>query len=218
MKKLTEIQNELKCEKSHYNAFGKYKYRSCEDILEAVKPLLKKHDCTLTITDEVKEVGGLTFIEATATITEIHGQPNATSLEYISVSAQAGIDPNRKGMDIAQSFGSSSSYARKYALNGLFLIDDTKDADATNDHGKTQETKPQQAPVKPQPKPTVAKSATVPKAERIIVTEGDENFLKIVKGVSTGKATLQQALDKFNISEVVEASLKEKIQSLAEIV
>lgn len=211
MKKLTEIQNELKAPKNQYNAFGKYKYRSCEDILEAVKPLLKKHDCTLTITDEVKEVGGLTFIEATATITEIHGQPNATSLEYISVSAQAGIDPNRKGMDIAQSFGSSSSYARKYALNGLFLIDDTKDADATNDHGKTQETKPQQAPVKQATKPT-------PKAERIIVIEGDENYMKIVKGVSTGKATLQQALDKFNISEQVEISLKEKIHSLAEIV
>ena len=133
MKKLTEIQNELKAPKNQYNAFGKYKYRSCEDILEAVKPLLKKHDCTLTITDEVRRVGGIVFIEAIATITDSEGGQVAK--------AQAGIDPNRKGMDIAQSFGSSSSYARKYALNGLFLIDDTKDADATNDHG--QQTKPQ---------------------------------------------------------------------------
>ena len=198
MKKLTAIQNELKAPKNQYNSFGKYKYRSCEDILEAVKPLLKKHDCTLTITDGVLEVGSLVFIDATATIS--NGE------ESISVRAQAGIDPNRKGMDIAQSFGSSSSYARKYALNGLFLIDDTKDADATNDHGKTQTAQPK------------AQTAPTPKAERIIVTEGDENFMKIVQGVASGKATLKQALDKFNISEQVEASIKEKIQALAEIV
>jgi len=128
MKALTEIQNELKAPKNQYNSFGKYKYRSCEDILEAVKPLLKKHNCNLTLTDSVFEVGGLVFIQAIATII---GQDDT-----IEVKSQAGIDPNRKGMDIAQSFGSSSSYARKYALNGLFLIDDTKDADATNDHGK----------------------------------------------------------------------------------
>ena len=127
MKKLIEIQSELKAPKNQRNNFGKYNYRSCEDILEAVKPLLKKHDCTLTITDEIKEVGGLVFVEAIATIIDKDGQ-------FKTVKAQAGIDANRKGMDIAQSFGSSSSYARKYALNGLFLIDDTKDADATNEH------------------------------------------------------------------------------------
>ena len=199
MKKLTAIQNELKAPKNQYNSFGKYKYRSCEDILEAVKPLLKKHDCTLTITDEVIEVGGMVFIEAQCVL--LSGD------DEVMVRAQAGIDPNRKGMDIAQSFGSSSSYARKYALNGLFLIDDTKDADATNDHGKTQTTQPKTQTAPP-----------TPKAERIIVTEGDENFMKIVQGVASGKATLKQALDKFNISEQVEASLKEKIQALAEIV
>lgn len=202
MKKLTEIQNELKAPKNQYNSFGKYKYRSCEDILEAVKPLLKKHGCTLTITDGVLEVGSLVFIDATATIS------NGT--ESVSVRAQAGIDPNRKGMDIAQSFGSSSSYARKYALNGLFLIDDTKDADATNDHGKGANSKPSTpSNSKPTPKPE-------PKSQRVIVTEGDENYLKIIKGVASGKATLQQALDKFNISEDVEASLKEKITALAD--
>ena len=199
MKKLTAIQNELKAPKNQYNSFGKYKYRSCEDILEAVKPLLKKHDCTLTITDEVIEVGGMVFIEAQCVL--LSGD------DEVIVRAQAGIDPNRKGMDIAQSFGSSSSYARKYALNGLFLIDDTKDADATNDHGKAQT-----APVQKQTAPPT------PKAERIIVTEGDENFMKIVQGVASGKATLKQALDKFNISEQVEVSIKQKIQALAEIV
>jgi len=123
---LIKIQNELKAPKNQRNNFGKYNYRSCEDILEAVKPLLDKYDATLLITDEIKEVGGITFVEAKAEI--------RIGKDLHNVRAQAGIDINRKGMDIAQSFGSSSSYARKYALNGLFLIDDTKDADATNDH------------------------------------------------------------------------------------
>ena len=124
--KLVKIQNELKAPKNQFNAFGKYKYRNQEDILEAVKPLLYKHGLSLTITDQIHEVGGLIYVQAEAVITD--GE------NYVSTTAQAGIDPNRKGMDIAQSFGSSSSYARKYALNGLFLIDDTKDADSTNTH------------------------------------------------------------------------------------
>ena len=128
MEKLRLIQNELKAPKNQRNNFGKYNYRSCEDILEAVKPLLSKHKCTLTISDEIKELGNILFVEAIAIISDGENQ--------VHVKAQAGIDPNRKGMDIAQSFGSSSSYARKYSLNGLFLIDDTKDADATNTHGK----------------------------------------------------------------------------------
>ena len=126
MQKLTLIQNELKAPKDKFNSFGKYNYRSCESIMEALKPLLLKHQCSLTISDEVRESGGIVFIESTATITHLQ--------ESVRVEAQAGIDPNRKGMDIAQCFGSSSSYSRKYALSGLFLIDDSKDADATNDH------------------------------------------------------------------------------------
>jgi hypothetical protein len=126
MKELIAIQAELKAPKNQFNAFGKYKYRSCEDILEALKPLLLKYECTLTIEDEVKEVGGIVFIESTAAIQK--------DMEGRAVTAQAGIDINRKGMDVAQCFGASSSYSRKYALNGLFLIDDTKDPDATNDH------------------------------------------------------------------------------------
>jgi len=122
--RLSEIQRELKAPKNQFNAFGKYKYRSCEDILEGVKPLL--NGLVLTLDDEIKEMLGHMYIESTAAITD--GQ------SVISVKAQAGLDPNRKGMDIAQCFGSSSSYARKYALNGLLLTDDTKDADCTNDH------------------------------------------------------------------------------------
>lgn len=122
MKELIKIQSELKAPKNQRNNFGKYNYRSCEDILEALKPLLDKHDCQLTLTDEIKEISTLIYVEATAII--------QCKTEHVTVKAQAGIDPNRKGMDIAQSFGSSSSYARKYALNGLFLIDDTKDSDS----------------------------------------------------------------------------------------
>ena len=130
MESLKHIQGELKANKSQFNSFGKYYYRSCEDILEALKPLLKTYNCTLTISDEVKEVGGLVFIESKASIIDNE------SKEETFVTAQAGIDVNRKGMDVSQCYGSSSSYARKYALNGLFLIDDTKDSDSTNDHNK----------------------------------------------------------------------------------
>lgn len=122
MKELISIQAELKAPKGQYNTFGKYKYRSCEDILEALKPLLLQYKCLLTISDNIKEVGSIVMVEATATITNTDGVS-------LSVAASAGIDVNRKGMDVSQTFGASSSYARKYALNGLFLIDDTKDAD-----------------------------------------------------------------------------------------
>ena len=126
MDKLIKIQNDLKCKKDQYNKFGNYYYRTAESILESVKPLLRRHQCCLTIWDEVKEICGIPYIQATAEIFD--GETT------FKVTAQAGIDINQKGMSIAQCFGASSSYARKYALNGLFLIDDTKDADATNTH------------------------------------------------------------------------------------
>lgn len=126
--KLLAIQQELKAPKNQYNAFGKYNYRSCEDILEAVKPLLAKNNVTLTISDEIKEVAGIPFVEASVTLSDKDSS--------VITTASAGIDIDKKGMDVSQTFGAASSYARKYALNGMFLIDDTKDADATNDHQK----------------------------------------------------------------------------------
>ena len=129
--KLQAIQAELKAPKSQYNSFGKYKYRSCEDILEAVKPLLQQQGCVLTISDEVQQVGERYYIVARATITD--GQ------ESVSVTAAAREEESKKGMDASQISGTASSYARKYALNGLFCIDDTKDADAINTHGKKEE-------------------------------------------------------------------------------
>lgn len=128
--RLIHIQGELKAPKSQENKFGGYKYRSCEDILEAVKPLLKKEKVTLTISDDIIEVGGRVYVKATATLSD--GE------DTISTSAFAREAETKKGMDDSQITGSASSYARKYALNGLFAIDDTKDADATNTHGKGQ--------------------------------------------------------------------------------
>jgi len=126
--KLNLIQSELKAPKNQRNTFGNYNYRSAEDILEAVKPLLKKYDCLMTISDTIVEVGGRIYVKATVDFQD--GEKS------VSVSAFAREEEAKKGMDAAQITGSASSYARKYALNGLFLIDDTKDPDATNDHGK----------------------------------------------------------------------------------
>ena len=129
--RLINVQSRLKANKSQYNSFGKYSYRNQEDILESVKPLLAENGLIMTISDEIIGdgfEGNMLIVKSTVTVSD--GEKS------IQVSACAGIDPNRKGMDIAQSFGSSSSYARKYALGGMFLIDDTKDADSTNTHGK----------------------------------------------------------------------------------
>ena len=180
MEALRKIQSELKAPKSQFNSFGKYKYRNCEDVLEALKPLLAKHKCTLNITDEVKELAGLVFVEATAPISD--------GKLVIMSKAQAGIDPSRKGMDIAQSFGSSSSYARKYALNGLFLIDDTKDADATNDH----QTK---APIK-KAKPRLAPNTS--------------EYRKVFDGLRNG-FTMEQVKTKYTLSKQVESQLQKEL-------
>lgn len=127
MSKLTDIQKRLKAPKSNFNSFGKYNYRSCEDILEAVKPLLD--DCTLYLSDEVVEIGGRIYVKATATFSD--------GKTEVKVSAFAREADSKKGMDESQVTGTASSYARKYALNGLFLIDDTKDAD-TDEYAKAQ--------------------------------------------------------------------------------
>jgi hypothetical protein len=127
LERLALIQKELKAPKSQFNQFGKYKYRNCEDIFEAVKPLLAE-DCVLTLSDEVVFIGNRFYIKATAKI--------FNGAEDLAVSAFAREEESKKGMDGAQVSGAASSYARKYALNGLFLIDDTKDADTTNQHGK----------------------------------------------------------------------------------
>ncbi len=130
--KLQGIQSSLKAPKGQTNKFGGYRYRSAEDILTAVKPLLAEWQCSLVITDEMVEVGGRVYVKATVVLAS-----TLEGSEYsINVSAFAREAEAKKGMDDAQITGSASSYARKYALNGLFAIDDTKDPDATNTHGK----------------------------------------------------------------------------------
>lgn len=131
--KLTLIQNELKAPKNSYNSFGKYKYRSCEDILEGLKPVLKKHKATLTLSDEITQIGDRYYVKVTATFTDAEDGTTITNTAYARES------DDKKGMDASQVTGATSSYARKYALNGLFLIDDTKDADT--DEYQNQQTK-----------------------------------------------------------------------------
>lgn len=136
---LINVQVELKAPKGQYNSFGKYKYRSCEDILEAVKPLLAKYKLLLTLSDEPVAVGNRVYIKATATLTD--GKETITTYGF------AREQETKKGMDESQITGTASSYARKYALDGLFLIDDTKDADATNtgETSKPKQTEAQKA-------------------------------------------------------------------------
>jgi len=139
--KLMKVQAELKAPKGQYNSFGKYKYRSCEDILEAVKPLNAKHGVVLTVGDEVVEISNRFYVKATATLVDIE------SGEKVTNTALAREDDAKKGMDGSQITGTASSYARKYCLNGLYCIDDTKDAD-TDEYRAQQEHKPQES--KPQ--------------------------------------------------------------------
>lgn len=136
--KLSNIQNELKCNKNQYNDFGKYKYRSCEDILESVKPLLEKYKVTIILTDKLEQIGERYYIRAKAILIDTETNNSIENTAY------AREEETKKGMDGSQITGTSSSYARKYALNGLLLIDDTKDADTDefvkeNNKGKTKE-------------------------------------------------------------------------------
>ena len=176
-KSLIKVQSELKAPKGQRNKFGNYNYRSAEDILEAVKPLLAANGLTMQISDSVAEVAGIPYIESMVVVSD--GETDRV------VTAQAGIDPNRKGMDIAQCFGASSSYARKYALNGMFLIDDTKDPDATNDHGK--------GPAQSAPQSTPA-----------LLPLTDEIKAKMISAVADGKRdAVENALGKYKITAKV---------------
>lgn len=131
--KVQKVQEELKAPKNQFNKFGNYAYRSCEDIYNAVKPLLAKYGLYLTVSDELVTVGERYYIKATATL------GNIDDMSFIHNVAYAREEETKKGMDGSQITGASSSYARKYALNGLFLIDDVRDSDVTNTHGKVYE-------------------------------------------------------------------------------
>jgi hypothetical protein len=177
--KLISIQSELKAPKNQFNSFGKYKYRSLEDIQEAIKPLLTKHKLVMNFNDEIKEIGGVLFVESSCILSD-------GKAEQIT-KAQAGIDPSKKGMDLSQCFGSSSSYARKYSAGAMFLIDDTKDADATNKHDKT---------------PTPVQKAPVKKSLN------DNQFIRLMGAINNGKMTVDKAIKDFALTSKQITDLK----------
>ena len=192
MEKLVKLQAELKSPKNQHNKFGGYKYRNCEDILEAVKPLLDKHGLVLNITDSIGELCGIPYTEATASIFD----PKKPDI-VISSKAQAGIDPNQKGMSLGQCFGASSSYARKYALNGLLLIDDNKDPDVTNNHSKTT----------PRKTTTVEQKA----GDKKKVIAGTSEYNKLLEWIKTPKGSIEKALEMYDIDKATENIIRKSI-------
>lgn len=154
MIELQKIQRKLNVPKSLFNSFGNFKYRSAEQIFEAVKPLLEEQKCFLTLSDEIIFVGDRFYVKATATITNSQGQS-------VSTSALAREALSKKGSDDAQITGAASSYARKYALGGLFLIDDGQDPDSQDNSGKTAAPAAPSAPKTPIPR-AAAKAAEIP--------------------------------------------------------
>lgn len=178
MKELIEIQSELKAPKNQFNKFGNYSYRSCEDILEAVKPLLKKHKCFLTVSDDIIEIGNSIFLKAIATL--------KNEKDEVNVTAFAKHPEQQKGMSDSQITGSSSSYARKYALNGLFLIDDTKDHDTPEDKVEKEERAEDSKPW---------------------LNKTDKDFEAIKKAIQSGQRTMAQLRGKYKVSKEVEGLL-----------
>ena len=184
---LFNIQQELKAPKGQHNDYGGYNYRSCEDILEAVKPLLKANNCVLIIDDKLEIIGERYYIKATATLKYLEDG------DYISNSAYAREPAEKKGADLSQITGACSSYARKYALNGLFCIDDVKDADATNEHGKGDTTKP---------KPKKASTKQIELINKLV--EDKEAMLTYYKVEKVEDLTLEQA------SQIISSKTKKR--------
>lgn len=178
--KLATIQTELKAKKSSYNSFGKYYFRKAEDILEATKPFLLKHGVTVTLNEELIMTDPVPTIKSTATISDGKDSINATAV--------VGVDLNQKGMQTAQQFGAASSYGKKYALGNLFLIDDTEDADATNDHGKKSNVVNK---IKQAAKPNIT-AEQLKKAEEYVLAGGE------VKAIETKYKLTVEQINKLN--------------------
>ena len=191
--KLLLIQAALKCPKNQTNKFGGYNYRSCEDILEAVKPLLYETKATLTISDNIVAVGDRIYVEATATLRD------AETWEIIEQNvAFAREEETQKWMQASQLTWATSSYARKYALNGLFLLDDVKDADATNDHWKAVKTEKKSEPKEDNPQWWFQKAVSNTKFMAQCLDEDD--FIGKIK-------------NKYTVDDIVESQLREAYQN-----
>ena len=183
----SNIQHELKAPKGQYNSFAKYHFRSCEDILEAVKPLLHKYKVTLNLNDEIVLIGDRYYVKATATLS------NGT--ESTSSSAYAREQDEKKGLDASQITGTASSYARKYALNGLFCIDDTKDADT--DEYANQNKKSGPAPL------------SAPKSNKEMMHQGHAKWQAMLDSILAGKTTLEKVKEKYCFPDADEIAAKE---------
>lgn len=205
MNDLAKIQSEIKVPKGQFNKFGNYKYRSCEDIVEAAKPILNKYGFYLVLTDEIVNIGGRNYIKASAIISRMQSEI-AVSPEIYSTTAYAREEETKKGMDAAQITGAASSYARKYALNGLFAIDDTKDPDATNTHDE--------------PIHTEAVNNELQNFNNLMdgepanhdlpwLNEGTKEFEGAVEKMKAGKSSVKALRKYFKISKKVEAKLNE---------
>ena len=195
--KLLNVQSELKAPKSQYNSFGKYKYRSCEDILEALKPILSKNKATIIISDDILFVEGRHYIKATVKFIDTENG------ETVENSALAREDEIKKGMDSSQITGSVSSYARKYALNGMFAIDDTKDADATNTHGK-------EVPSRNQSTETKGEFTTMADLTGKLTTKQINRLMAIGKKANVTEAQILTAIKRdYNKTEISQLSRKE---------
>jgi len=181
--KLAQIQTELKAKKSSYNSFGKYYFRKAEDILEATKPFLLKHGVTVTLNEELIMTDPVPTIKSTATISDGESAIHATAI--------VGVDLNQKGMQTAQQFGAASSYGKKYALGNLFLIDDTADADSTNNHGKSDVVNK----IKQAAKPAIT-NTQMKKAEEYVLAGGDLNAID-----KKYKLTLEQRKSLIKLNE-----------------
>lgn len=209
---IVKIQEELKAPKNQRNNFGGYNYRSAEDIIEAVKPIAHRYGYYLIISDEIVEVGGRIYVKATARL-----QPNEAGNIY-SATGWAREEETKKGMDGAQITGAASSYARKYALNGLLAIDDTKDADATNTHGKEEvnnanlviktEGSVGMAQTAPAVRVYPAKSNDAkPEEEKAWLNKNNPKWSLIVQQFKTGENNINNLRKEFKVSKAVEAEL-----------
>ena len=175
---IIKLQTELKAPKSQFNKFGNYSYRSLEDIQEALKPLLYKHGLLLSFMDEVIELGGESFMKCTAVLTQGGEQ-------QLQASSYAAIDFTQKGMSKPQACGSATSYARKYALGAMFLVDDTKDDDATNNHGK--------------------KKVTTEKSELKLNSVA---YANVIKALSSGQYTIEDVEKKYKLTQEIKTKLE----------
>lgn len=183
--KLQAIQTELKAPKGQFNKFGKYKYRSCEDILEAVKPLLAKYGCSLTIEDAIEQSGDRYYVKATA-IFRSNDKPLEPNVINTAYAREA---ETKSGMDASQITGTASSYARKYCLNGLFLIDDTKDADTNEYKAQTDPNATDKAEAKEEKQQLMATEYQITKMKEIADQLGEEFDEDIAKNMTAKQAS-----------------------------